>query len=94
MVIAALGVVAVNVILELMNVRPTMKGFFFPKVIHNSSLFSDVFDFPSHTSQQYNGFLSTLLEILVGKYASICEYLFKGHLLSKGKASLDSSRKH
>lgn len=90
--ITVLGIaVAVNVILELRDPKIYNEGLIFSKVIHNSNLFLDVFAFPSQTLLK-RVFPQYRMEILVGKYAFICEHLFRGYLLSD--ASLDSSREH
>lgn len=94
LVIAVLGiVVAVNIIMEFCEPKIYYEGLIFFKVIYNSNGFSDVFDFPSQTfCWAVHGLLQYPMEILAGKYESICEHLFKGYFLSE--ASLDNSRKH
>lgn len=85
-------VVAVNIILELYVPKIYNEGifFFFFKEIHNRNLFQMCLIFLLLSNSL--DFLSILLDILVEKYVSICELLFKGYLLSK--ASLNSSKKH
>lgn len=59
LVIALLGIVVAVNILELCEPKTYYEGLIFFNLIHNSNLFSDMFDFPSQifcSAMQWNGY--------------------------------------